>query len=196
MSAFVETLRGRFGDLVSAMTPRDKKLFVGLVVFVYVAVLGGVFWFGRAQLRALQDTVAEREETLTMAKVLAADQAEGAEQVRTIEDELRRNATQDLPSFMEKAAQKVGVSAQLQGVREKGSTTQGTLEERSYGVELSRLSLQQLVDFLHEVETAKYPLKIRAAKVKTQTLAGQKVLNVTFEVSAFRLVEAAVETTP
>lgn len=81
-------------------------------------------------------------------------------------------------------------------MREKGTTTEGTLEDKTYGVELSKLSLQQLVEFLHEVETSRYPLKIRNAKVKTQTLAGQKVLNVTLEVSAFRLVEAAAGGTP
>lgn len=196
MSRFVETLRGRFGDMVAAMTPRDRKLFVGLVVFVYTAVVGGALWFGRGQIAELQGRVADREETLTLVKLLAADQVAGADQVKTIEEELKRNANQDLPSFMEKAAQKVGISGQLQGVREKGTTTERTLEDKSYGVELSKLSLQQLVDFLHEVETSRYPLKIRNAKIKSQTLAGQKVLNVTLEVSAFRLVEAAAEATP
>jgi type II secretory pathway component PulM len=196
MTRLVETLRGRFGDLVASMTPRDRRLFVGLVVFVYVAVVGGVFWLGRSQLRDLQGRVSDREETLTLVKALAADEAEGREQVRVIEEELKRNATQDLPSFMEKSTQNLGMSAQLLGVREKGTTTEGTLEEKTYGVELSKLSLQQLVDFLHEVETNRYPLKIRSTKVKTQTIAGQKVLNVSLEVSAFRLVEAAAEVAP
>ena len=196
MSRFVETVRGRFGDLVASMTPRDRKLFVGLVVSVYVALVGAAFWFGRAQLRDLQARVTDREDTLTLVKLLAADEAEGRGQVKTIEDELRRNSTQDLPSFMEKAAQKTGISAQLQGVREKGTSTEGTLEEKTYGVELAKLTLQQLVEFLHEVETARYPLKIRSTKVKSQTFGGQKVLNVTLEVSAFRLVEAATESAP
>lgn len=196
MTRLIENLRGRFGDLVASMTPRDRRLFVGLVIFVYIAVVGGVFWLGRAQLRDLQSRVADREQTLTLVKTLAADEAEGRDQVKTIEEELKRNATQDLPSFMEKATQKLGMSAQLLGVREKGTTTEGTLEEKTYGVELSKLTLQQLVDFLHEVETTRYPLKIRSTKVKTQTIGGQKVLNVSLEVSAFRLVEAAVEATP
>ena len=196
MSRIVETLRGRFGDMVAAMTARDRKLFVGLVVFGYVAVVGGLLWVGRSQLGDLQSRVEAQEETLSLVTLLAAEQLDAADQITTIEDQLRKNATTDLPSFMEKATQKVGISAQLQGVREKGTTTEGTLEDKTYGVELSKLSLQQLVEFLHEVETSRYPLKIRNAKVKTQTLAGQKVLNVTLEVSAFRLVEAAAGGTP
>ncbi len=196
MSRIIETLRGRFGDMVASMTPRDRKLFVGLVVFVYATVVGGALWAGRGALADLQSRVDAQEETLTLVKVLAADQAEGAADVKVIEDELRKNATQDLPSFMEKSAQNVGISAQLAGVREKGTSTTGTLEDKTYGVELSKLTLQQLVEFLHEVETSRYPLKIRNTKVKSQTLAGQKLLNVTLEVSAFRLVEAASGGTP
>lgn len=196
MRSLLETLRGRFGDLVAAMTPRDRKLFVGLVVFAYVAVVGGVFYFGRSQLRSLQSLVVDREETLTLVKALAADQTDAREQVKNIEEELKRNATQDLPSFVEKAAAQAGVSGQLQGVREKGTSTEGTLEEKTYGVELTKLTLQQLVDFLHEIEAARYPLRIRSTKVRTQTFSGQKLLNVTLEVSAFRLLDAAAEGSP
>jgi len=190
MNRLLEMARGRFGDLVATMTPRDRRLFVGLVVFVNVVVVGGLFWFGRGVLTDLESKVGDREQTLALVSALAADQSSGAEEARRIEDELRRNGTQDLPSFIEKAAQQVGVSSQLQGVREKGTTTVGTLEEKTYGVELSRLSLQQLVDFLHEVEASRYPLRIRSTKVKTLTTAGVKALNVTLEVSAFRLVDA------
>lgn len=196
MSRLMEVARGRFGDLVATMTPRDRRLFVGLVVFVNVVIVGGLFWFGRGVLADLESKVDDREQTLSLVTALAAEQSTGAEEVERIEEELRRNSTQDLPSFIEKAAQQVGISAQLQGVREKGTTTVGTLEEKTYGVELSRLSLQQLVDFLHAIEAARYPLRVRTTKVKTLTTAGVKALNVTLEVSAFRLVDAATGATP
>jgi hypothetical protein len=53
---------------------------------------------------------------------------------------------------------------------------------------MSKVSLDQIVSFLYEIETAGYPLKIRSMKTKTATVSGAKVLNVSMEVSSFRLV--------
>lgn len=191
MKALFERLRARFGETVGGMSARDRNLFVGLIIAGYLVMVGGTFWLLRGVAGDARSRVASREETLALVQALASDQAEAADSVASIENELKRNATVDLPSFIEKSAQSVGISANLSGVREKATTATGTLEEKTYGVELVKLSLAQLVDFLHEVETSKYPLKVRSLKAKTQTSAGVKVLNVTLEMSAFRLLESA-----
>jgi len=187
----VEPVRERFAELVATMSPRDRSLFIGLIVFVLVVLFGGAWWIGRSILADVQSRVDQREEALALLNGLASDQAEAAEKVATIEAELRKNEGQDLPSFIEKAADKAGISSNLQGVREKQVVTEGSLEEKTYSVEITKILLPQLTDFLYTIETDGYPLRVRSMKTKATTVQGAKVLAVSMEISAFRLTEAA-----
>ncbi|MDP2314461.1 MAG: type II secretion system protein GspM [Pseudomonadota bacterium] len=189
----VEPMRERFAQLVATMSPRDRTLFVGLVVFAVVALLGGAWWVSRSILGDVRSRVEQREETLALLSALAADQAEAAAQVETIEAELRKSDGQDLPSFIEKSAEKVGIATNLQGVREKQVVTEGSLEEKTYSVEVSKILLPQLTDFLYAIETGGYPLRVRSMKTKSVTTQGVKMLTVSMEISAFRLLDSSAE---
>jgi len=185
----LEPVRGRFAELVATMSSRDRALFLGLTVFVVLVLLGGGWWLGRTLVGDVESRVASREETLALLRGLAAENAAAAEQVESIEAELRKNAGEDLPSFIEKKAGEVGIAANLQGVREKQIITEGTLEERTYSVEVTKITLQQLTGFLYAIETDGYPLRARSTKVKSVTQQGVKLLNVSMEISAFKLTD-------
>lgn len=192
----LDPVRERFAEAVASMSARDRKLLAGLAVFGVLAVLGGTWWLGSGLVADARSRVSDREDALDQLTTMASQQADAVEQVENIEAELRKHASQDLPSFMEKSAQKTNLATNLSGVREKEVRTEGNLEEKVYGVELAKVSLQQLVEFLHEIETSGYPLRVRSTKTKTVTVAGAKVLNVSMEVSAFRLVEVEAEPAP
>ncbi len=185
----MEPVRERFSELVATMSPRDRALFVGLVVFVVLALLAGGWWLGRSILGDVESRVAAREQTLVQLRALAAEHATASDSVAEIEADLRKNAGQDLPSFIEKKASEEGISANLQGVREKQIATEGTLEERTYTVEITKITLAQLTAFLYAIETDGYPLRVRSTKVKSITQQGVKLVNVSMEVSAFRLTD-------
>ena len=185
----LEPVRGRFAELVATMSSRDRALFLGLTVFVVLVLLGGGWWLGRTLVGDVESRVASREETLALLRGLAAENAAAAAQVESIEAELRKNAGEDLPSFIEKKAGEVGIAANLQGVREKQIITEGTLEERTYSVEVTKITLQQLTGFLYAIETDGYPLRARSTKVKSVTQQGVKLLNVSMEISAFKLTD-------
>ncbi|MDP2309064.1 MAG: hypothetical protein Q8P18_23780 [Pseudomonadota bacterium] len=185
----VEPMRERFAELVATMSPRDRTLFVGLVVFVLMALFGGAWWIGRSVLADVGSRVEQREETLALLNGLADDQSTAASLVGEIEAELRKSNGQDLPSFIEKAAENTGIASNLQGVREKQVITEGSLEEKTYTVEITKILLPQLVDFLHAIETGDYPLRVRTMKAKSVTTAGTKMLTVSMEISAFRLID-------
>jgi type II secretory pathway component PulM len=189
MIAAMEPVRARFGEAVAAMSPRDRKLLVGLVIFAVACLLAGTWWLASGQLADVRSRVSDREGTLESVQTLLEKETSARAEATRIEDQLRKNAGEDLPSFVEKTASKVGVSGSLAGVREKEQSTEGNLEEKRYAVELNKLSVQQLAELLHALETNGYPLKIRSAKTRTVTAGGVKALNVTLEISAYRLVE-------
>jgi hypothetical protein len=191
MSALLDNLKARFGALVQTMSERDRRLFVGLVVCGAVLSVGGIVWVTRSSLADANSRVAERKASLAQVEELAAQQTASSAEAARIEEELKRRSGEDLPAFMEKAAQRAGVNANLAAVREKEVSTQGNLEEKRYGVEINKVTTAQLAGMLHAVETDGYPLRVRAMKTRTVAVAGQKLLNVTLEVSAFRLVADA-----
>ena len=149
------------------------------------------WWLGRSILGDVQSRVEDREDTLALLQGLAADNAGATEQITQIEEQLRKGAGQDLPSYVEKAAEKVGISSNLQGVREKQVVTDGNLEEKTYTLEVAKVTLDQLTSFLYELETGGFPLKSRSAKIKSSTVAGAKVLSLSMELSAYKLIEEA-----
>lgn len=181
-------LKARFSDVLASMSPRDRKLFVGLVVGGYLVVLGGLFWFASRQLADVQSRIASAEQTLGLVTGLAADAESASADIKRIDEQMAKYAGQDLASFVERAAQKTGVSTNLQGVREKQVVTEGSVEEHMFTIDVAKVSLQQLVEFLYEIETTGYPLKIRTMKTKVVSVSGVKMLNVSMEVSAFRML--------
>lgn len=188
---FLEPVRARFHGLVADMSPRDRNLFLGLVVCAYVGLLVAAGWGSKGLLDDLQSRIALRQSAITRLEGLEATYVANEGKVAEIEDTLRKNATEDLPSYVEKAAQKYGLTPNLKAVREKGTHTEGNLEEKTYTVELDKVTLTQLTDFLFEVETNSFPLRIRTSRLKATGAPGARVLSATFEVSSFRLDEAA-----
>ena len=184
-------IRGRFEEAVGTLSARDRRLLGGMAVLVTMFMLGGGGWLASGRLSDIHMRIGEKEHTLMLLKSMKGDQESAAAQVERIEEALRQNAGRDLSAFVEQSAQNAGMAGNLQSVREKGATTDGNLEEKTYQAEISKVSLQQLNDFLHALETGGYPLRVQNLKVRTATSAGQKVLNATLEISAYRLIEEA-----
>lgn len=195
-SALFEPVRSRFNALVAEMSPRDRALFVGLVLGAYFAAFFTAFWLATGILGDLRSRAALREDALARLTTLEAGYEANAGQVREIEATLRANASQDLPSFIEKAAGKAGVTDKLKGVREKAVDTEGNLEIKVYSIELDKVSLAETVDFLHETETGGYPLRIRTGRFKTTGAAGSRLLSVSLEAAAYRLTDEAPAAAP
>lgn len=191
MLSFMEPLRGRFGSLVGEMSARDRTLFLGLVLFVYLAALGLAGWAGSGLLGDLQSRIAIKADALSRLETIEGEFVANTAKVTEIEATLRTTASQDLASFIEKAAQLHNLTPNLKAVREKGVSTTGNLVETSYGVELDKVTLSQLTSFLAEVEGGTYPLKIRTARLKTNGAPGTRLLTASFEVAAYKLDESA-----
>ena len=160
----------------------------GASLLEYIVVVGLVWWVASGRVEVARDEVADREQTLKNVKTAASAYAETADGVATIEAALKEHGGQDLSVFMEKAAEKVGITSSLQ-VRPKEGRPEGDLLEKMYSVEISRITLQNLVDFLYAVETEGYPMKIKTMKTKSVTASGSRVLNVSLDVAAYRYPE-------
>ncbi len=179
----------RVFDLLSSMTPRDRKLMLGLVAFFSLVFVGGSLWLMSSKLSTLNGHIADREEKLHLIHVLAIDHAEALGEAEEIEEALKANAGTDLSSFLEQAAGKSGIEEKLDQVKEKTTATDGVVQEKVYAVKLTKLTLDELTSFLYEVETARYPLKVHTFKVKSRKSGDSRVLNVDMDIASYKVLE-------
>ncbi len=187
VSDSVQSVVERVQDQLAAMSDRDRKLLLGLVVVALLAIVGGGIWFMGNKLDNLESKVADRRETLRKIGLYASDYAESQAEAEVIAQRIAEHEGTDLSAFLEQVGQKTNVGDRLDSVRQKSTNDDGDLIESVYAVKLSKLLQDELASFLYEVESAGYPLRIRTITVKSRKRGGEITLNVDLDISAFRL---------
>lgn len=181
----------RVDAILEGLSPRDRKLLIGLVLFALVILVGGGFFIMSSSLDAKETQLAERRSDLNYVETLAEEYTSSQATLEEIEAELRKSGGQDLSAFLEKAATEVKIAENLDSVREKNVVELGSLEQKNYDVTVSRLTQDQVVDFLYEVEGGDFPLKISSANFKVVTVKGEKLVTLKLDIAAYRLLEGA-----
>ena len=175
-------------NALSEMTPRDRKLLLGMVVAASLAVTVGVASWMSSSLSRLDDTLTQREQTLGTIEVLLAEHSEASESKDAIEQQLQEHGSTDLSAYIEQAAGKINIRERLTSVREKSTKSDDFLEERSYSISLNRLTLDEMSSFLYEIEANGYPLQVKTFKARAKKRGDDKLLDVDMDVSSFKVI--------
>jgi hypothetical protein len=176
-------------DLLASMTPRDRLLSIGLVTTTLLIFFFGAIFFMSKSLASLEETYSQKEYDLSQIILMKAERTEIMARSAEIEVKLREYSSTDLSAFLEQSAKKVSIQNKLNFVRETSVDSDGVLEEKRYSVSLSNLSQEEVAKFLYAIETSGYPLKIRSCNMKTRKKKGEKSLEMTLDIAAFKLVE-------
>jgi len=185
----IAALQAQLQDLLASMSPRDRALFLGLVGFAVVAIVGGTLYTMSSRLSTLESRIEARSDSLQQVRVLIAEYEDAKEKASAIEDELRENAKTDLSAFLDKSAENVQIGDKLDAVKEKTASNDGVLEEKMYAVSLSKLTEAELSGFLYEIETSGFPLQIKTLKIKSRKRGEETTLRVDMDISAYRLID-------
>lgn len=176
-------------DLLASMTPRDRLLSIGLVTTTLLILFFGAIFLMSKSLSSLEENYAQKEYDLSQIILMKAERSEIMARSAEIEVKLREYSSTDLSAFLEQSAKKVSIQNKLNFVRETSVDSDGVLEEKRYSVSLSNLSQEEVAKFLYAIETSGYPLKIRSCNMKTRKKKGEKSLEMTLDIAAFKLVE-------
>lgn len=188
-----QPLADRARDQLAAMSPRDRKLLLGLGIGgALLVVFGGIFLM-KGALDAREAKVADRQETLRRVHLLAADFADSQAQAEQIEAKIAEHAGTDMSAYLEQVASRTNVGDRLDAVRQKATSEEGTLQETIYAVSLSKLGQSELATFLYELESTGYPLQVRTMTVKSRRRADEVTLNVDLDIAAYKLISATEE---
>ena len=178
-------------DLLASLNPRDRALVIALTLGAFFGSVGLLLFFMFNTLENHQSELQSLETNLQLIKVLQEEQASIKQQVTDIETSLAQNATTDLSAFLEGAATKAGFNPKEKNmqVRERTTLTDGNIQEKVFTVNLSNLTTEEFANFLLQTETSGYPLQIQTSTVKTKKRKGEKVLQLTLEIAAYKMLK-------
>ncbi len=183
----------RLEAILEGMSPRDRKLLLGLALAVVLVVYGGLGWLVTRHLEALDEDIEARAATLAFIEEEGAGYDDNRRQAEQIEQQLRDQAGKSLSSYLERAADSAEIKDKLDRVDEKSLVAVGDLETQRVEVSLSKVTLEQLANFLYEVEAGDFPLRIQSTNVRVKRSRDGRLLRVKFDVDAFRLLEEVAE---
>ena len=187
VSTRISEAQDRVQDALADMRPRDRNLFIGLVLFAMVAVVAGSIWWMRSNIRDMESRVADRADSLRRIEILAADNAAAEADFVELSKKLAAHSGVDVSSFLEKAAQKVQIQEKLDSVRKTTETDDGIVVEAVYAVKLSQVDQPELAKFLAKVEGSDMPLRIRSFKARLRKRKGETSLDVDMDISSFKV---------
>ena len=192
LDAALAPVQSRLEPLLDSLSPRDRKLLMGLMGAACVALIAAAGWWMTATLDGLRADIEERKDTLAFVRQSVAEYEANQTRLEQIETELKRHAGTDLAAFLEKAAESASIE-ERPGVRHSATTQLGSLEAKTFSVNLSRVSLDQFLDFLYQIETNGYPLRITDSSVKGVKRSDTKVLNIKLDIVSYKLLDSEEE---
>lgn len=180
-------------DTMAGLSDRDRKLLIGLLGGMFVALLVGGFYLMNSALGRIESQIEYRQDALMRAQGMALEFQANETKAAQIGEKLEEYKAANLSAFLEKAAQTVGIADNLDSVKATSSSVNGDLEETIYSAQLSSLSLEAATNFLYEIETSGFPLVVQTARFKSRTKKGEKLIKLDLDIAAYKLISAGGE---
>jgi len=175
---------------LESLTPRDRKLLIGLVSFMAIAFVS-VLWY--TLYTVLDDKVVRVRETksqLEAVRALDAERAVAATKLEAAEARLEQYKGKRVSAHIEEVAQKRDIPQdQLRNISEVGSEQVGKIKQTTFKVDLKGLDYADAYGFIYELETSGYPVHVQTADFRRTVVKKEKKLNVTLELVVFELAE-------
>jgi type II secretory pathway component PulM len=185
----LNALRERIAVWIGGLAPRERLLLGAAAAAAVVALV----WLGLVMplLGAVQDSAARVETAERNLEVARRVQGElGALQANlaSVEQRIRQGPRGNLFTTLEQLAAQSAVK--VESMEPQAAPASDAYRETKVQVALKQVTLAQVVNFLHKIESAPQPLSVKSLRVRTRSGTGggaEKVdlLDVTFTVSSF-----------
>jgi len=175
-------------DQLDALSPRDRKLLSGLLIFFGLAIVVGVFFVMNRTLSAKASTISDKKEALALIQAYDARFQIAEARIVQAEEKLREYGNQPASAFLERAATTVQVREQF-SVAKQGTETEGNLERTRYRVELNRVPVDLSLNYVYDIEVSDYPMEVESASWRIQDRRDERLAILTLELVTFALQE-------
>lgn len=187
------TLSMRSGPLATLerqleiLSPRDRKLLVGLVLSVVVLGTVGFWYLLHGMLETKASRVRTAKESYATVSAHEQDYLAAEAQFAAQKDRLEEYSKQPVTAWLEEVALKYELKPLLTGVRENTSETIGDIVQTHYTVDLKKAPQEPLYRFVHELETSGFPAKVKEAVFKVSTVKNEKLMDLQLELVVLSL---------
>lgn len=181
-------LRERIAVWIAGLAPRERLLLGGAGAMLALAIV----WLGAVQPllgavngAALRVETAERN--LEVARRVQGELAALQANLGSVEERIRQGPKGNLFTTLEQLAAQSAVK--VESMEPQASPASDAYRETKVQVALKQVTLAQVVNFLHKIESAPQPLSVKSLRIRTRSeqKSGVKadLLDVTFTVSSF-----------
>jgi len=165
MSALLEKL----GSLWNTLSRRDRRLLVvmvlGVTLFIGYFVVTGV----RSKVRGLETSVTAQQRDLNTINSMIADLEESRARMAELETQLGGFQDFSVSGFLENTGDELKIADNIKGINDQGLTEGPFFDEHRYEVVLKKVTLEQLVNYLYKVQSAKEPMRIDRLTIRSNT---------------------------
>ncbi|MBN2428942.1 MAG: type II secretion system protein M [Deltaproteobacteria bacterium] len=168
------------------LNKREKIFVIAGALFVLLTLIYAAAVAPYTNLmERLDSKVALRGKQVTEAIALKNEILLLQQQLREAEQKISSTANFSLFSFVEQKVQGVAGKENLVHMRPKPATEREDFEESSLEIKLEKITLQQVVRLLYEMEAADVPLNVKALQLRNRTESAA-LLDVTMDISTLR----------
>jgi general secretion pathway protein M len=190
----VSGLRERIAVWLAGLAPRERLLLGAVAALLAVTLV----WLGVAlplagAVGGASARVASAEQDLVVARRVQAELGALQGRLASVEQRIRQGPRGNLFTTLEQLASQSAVK--VESMEPQAAQASEDYRETKVQVVLKQVTLAQLVNFLHKIESASQPLSVKSLRVRTRSDQGgekkQDLLDVTFTVSSFEPVGPA-----
>lgn len=170
------------------LSPRDRRLLVGLVLFFAVVFVGGYWYMLNGMLEDKASRVRSAKESLLLVRQLDTEYQKHKSTFQAQESRLREYGTQPVAAWVEGLATEHGIIEQLRSVNEAASEPVSDIVKRTtYKVEVKRAPQKELYEFLHALETSPFPASVEESKFKVSFYKKEKFMDLSMSLTVLSL---------
>ena len=170
------------------LSPRDRRLLVGLVLFFAVVLVGGYWYMLNGMLEDKAARVRDAKQALVIVQQLDQEYQQHKAAFEAQESRLREYGKQPVSAWIEGLATEHGIIEQLRSVNQATTEPVSDVVERTiYRVEIKRAPQKELYEFLYELETSPFPATVDQSSFKVSFLKQEKFMDLSMDITVLSL---------
>ncbi len=182
-------IRGTVEAQIENMSPRDKRLLTGLIVFVGFIALAIMTYTLVSVRGSLEHRVRTAKETLVEVQDLQGEYDRANAMLEAQKTRLGQYADTQLSAHVEALAQSQGIAEGLRDAQRVEQIEEGNLVSTKWKVVLKGRTYDEAIKFLLELEDKGYPMRIETVRFKRVTVKREPAVDLTIELYTFKVNE-------
>ncbi len=173
------------GAAFERLSPREQVMSLVLVTTIIAMIFGFGGYFVNRGVEAREQRIAAKERKLAQVGELRTDYQRRLAEQKQVADRVRKNNGLRLLSYLDEKGRAAGID--LKYIRERPGELTGfdQVKEEAAEVQLKKISLDRLYEFLRQVESDNPLVKVRRLRIK-QRFDNRELLDAWVTVGTFK----------